>query len=864
MGEELRELLGQVDDDYLIGLGNKGILKRAYKDLEQESPVADWGQGGAQGREDAQKQAPAEAQGQAEKEAPAGAQGQAKRKASAEAQEKMRAGIQVKLREETCVICAPLGESTCTCPSRSMCRHIVTAILWLKKNLGAGDAGTEAAGGIDCAGTEAAGKIGSAGTEAAGKIGSAGTEAAGEIGGAGKESAGSSGETGMEAGGAGKGAVPDKAGESDQTGQTDQVRQAGQAGKAKESGGTDGAGKTRFSEFLELPAERLVKACSASHYRRFLAHVRTGGLPPVEVSSIVTVELPWEKAVVKLLEPLSYSACTCHSKDLCTHKAQALLVWRLREGVCTLDELEAGQEAAAVLDLGQVRAVCENLREAVKLQLCTGLSRQSPEVSVSMERLAVICHRAGLADMERSLRGAAGEYTQYFERQSRFREEELLCRLLGLYRLAGRIQGEEDQRAVQALVGTFRDAYELVGKLRLTGIGSRSFQSKTGYEGEIYYFLDEAGGRYLTWTDARPMFYEGTGRRTQAALEYSQTPWGLNCRREQLFQMQIELTNARLAPGGRLSASQETRGEILGAKNLYDEELCRRIIWDYRKLLEGLGVSGSGGQDGSGPGGDGIGEGTEDRKGEQLALVGAVRWGEAAFDKAAQRFSWELFDAGDRRIYVSLRYTKEEKFILRLLERMEKRLRERKYASLVLFGSLYLDEGRLCLYPIEFWMQEDRQLLDRGQRQMEREEMVDNKTADEGKEGMPGTTEISHGSKWDQNTLDIVEQYLKGAVRQLADLFVSGLQSSPEELEDRILECSREGEELGFHYAGEKLAELGGLLKGRRHQMEFSPEPLLELWESLQCYLGACIEKVSMDRVRLSMKGEAQTPPEGI
>lgn len=417
---------------------------------------------------------------------------------------------------------------------------------------------------------------------------------------------------------------------------------------------------------------------------------------------------------------------------------------------------------------------------------------------------------------------------------------------------------------MQALVGTFRDAYELVGKLRLTGIGSRSFQSKTGYEGEIYYFLDEAGGRYLTWTDARPVFYEGTGRRTQAALEYGQTPWGLNCRREQLFQMQIELTNARLAPGGRLSASQETRGEILGAKNLYDEELCRRIIWDYRKLLEGLGVSGSGGQDGSGPGGDGIGEGTEDRKGEQLALVGAVRWGEAAFDKAAQRFSWELFDAGDRRIYVSLRYTKEEKFIIRLLERMEKRLRERKYASLVLFGSLYLDEGRLCLYPIEFWMQEDRQLLDRGQRQMEREEMVDNKTADEGKEGMPGTTEISHGSKWDQNTLDIVEQYLKGAVRQLADLFVSGLQSSPEELEDRILECSREGEELGFHYAGEKLAELGGLLKGRRHQMEFSPEPLLELWESLQCYLGACIEKVSMDRVRLSMEGEAQTPPEGI
>ena len=34
--EELKRLLGQTDDEYFIGLSNKGIVKRAYKDLEQE------------------------------------------------------------------------------------------------------------------------------------------------------------------------------------------------------------------------------------------------------------------------------------------------------------------------------------------------------------------------------------------------------------------------------------------------------------------------------------------------------------------------------------------------------------------------------------------------------------------------------------------------------------------------------------------------------------------------------------------------------------------------------------------------------------------------------------------------------------
>ena len=40
--ENLKKVIEKADDDYLAGLGNKGILKRAYKDLEQESPVLTW------------------------------------------------------------------------------------------------------------------------------------------------------------------------------------------------------------------------------------------------------------------------------------------------------------------------------------------------------------------------------------------------------------------------------------------------------------------------------------------------------------------------------------------------------------------------------------------------------------------------------------------------------------------------------------------------------------------------------------------------------------------------------------------------------------------------------------------------------
>ena len=81
-----RERLAGVDDEYLIGLSNKGIVKRAYKDKE-EIPA----EIGAAGEE-----------------------------------------ATVKINEETVTVRYPLGESRCTCPSRSICRHVVQAILVLR------------------------------------------------------------------------------------------------------------------------------------------------------------------------------------------------------------------------------------------------------------------------------------------------------------------------------------------------------------------------------------------------------------------------------------------------------------------------------------------------------------------------------------------------------------------------------------------------------------------------------------------------------------------------------------------------------------------------------------------------------------
>ena len=84
--EELSAALLAADENYLVGLSNKGTVNRAKKDLAALTGPESMPNG---------------------------------------------AGVTVKLDGAECFITAPLGQSRCSCPSGSMCRHRITAILWL-------------------------------------------------------------------------------------------------------------------------------------------------------------------------------------------------------------------------------------------------------------------------------------------------------------------------------------------------------------------------------------------------------------------------------------------------------------------------------------------------------------------------------------------------------------------------------------------------------------------------------------------------------------------------------------------------------------------------------------------------------------
>ncbi|MDE5884610.1 MAG: hypothetical protein K2H29_05980 [Oscillospiraceae bacterium] len=91
----LQQAVAAADESYLVGMSNKGIYKRACKDLE------------SCGDEISIK--------------------------NLENSDHLN-HLEISVGGEVCHIKDPLWESACSCPSRTVCRHLITAILWLREN----------------------------------------------------------------------------------------------------------------------------------------------------------------------------------------------------------------------------------------------------------------------------------------------------------------------------------------------------------------------------------------------------------------------------------------------------------------------------------------------------------------------------------------------------------------------------------------------------------------------------------------------------------------------------------------------------------------------------------------------------------
>lgn len=697
--KEWIKILADVDDEYLTGLSNKGIVKRAHKDMETVAAEI----------------------------------------LSADEE------LTVKVGEETVKLADPVGESKCSCPSRTMCRHIVQAILFCQGQLPTAQPNAQPTARPEEAGSEEAQQQEKSSTEA--------------------------------------------------------QRQE------------RGRGEALQQEICRMPLPTLKRAMGARAFREFAMQAQAGIEPEITESSVVTVRLPKQEAVVKLLSPLEYSSCTCHKKELCSHKACAVLWYQLKKGVLTAKDLISEQDESAEFDKEQVHHAAGQMKEFLEALYDTGLSRTPSDAEDGLERLALVGHNAGLARYEGYFRGLADSYRKYGKRVASFRIREMMEQTAYLYGQVLCLLRAESSSEIREYAGEFRAKYRPVGDLNLTGVATEHFESQSGYEGETVYFLEEEKKEWYTYTNARPVFYEA--KKGRPGFQKAQAPWGLPLSLENLASLRISLADARADERKRLSSTQESRGEIVGPAELSEELLEGWYYEDFEDLFFERIL-------------------TEKMETDPVFVQpSGIRDGQ--FDSVQQKFSMTLLDPEGRELVLEVPYSKKEEAAIRYLERFA-----RKYAQGEMqeeeklpcfFGKLFLKERKIGLSPIamvKVCAGEGRAVGDRLQRSPE-----ERKNA---KDHVPK-----------EDACRALEELLEEIGGWMEEVFQSGFDAVFDSTLEAIARSAELAEQYGMEALSRMLIQLQKGLTMRRHQSGKSEDGMAEVYGNVIEYLYLCRKKLELD-----------------
>lgn len=825
-----RQSLAGVDEDYLVGISNKGIVKRAYKDLEAEGEKArnavanlDW-------------------------TAPE---------------------LAVAAGGEEVVIRLPLGESRCSCPSRSICRHVVMAILLARQAAlgGGGDTGQPGAGDSSVHAAAA----GNSGVRAAEEAGDSGVDAA--------ENMGNSGIRAAEEAGNSGGSCP--AEDSDNSGghAAENIDNSGNSRKAENSpdSGFGDLAQRAWQEILAQPRKPLLRALGSRGLRRLAAEMEAGQFPQMERGTVVRMQLPGQDMTVKLLSPLEYSTCSCHRKELCSHKAEAILWCQYLEKQLTAEELARELEQQPAFDLRELSEGAGQIRDCLEHLLETGLARSSAEQAQELERLAILCHNAGLPGWEGDLRAMAEGYEKYLRRAAGQTMERLAGQLQQLYhktlqlgeladkalsdtapneaeqprqtaatdeteqsRLSAVPGGTEQPQQpqahfgniisrIQALAGEFRSEYRPVGELELMGITVEHFISDAGYEGDTVYFLDTAAQTWYTYTNARPTFYEGKKR--SAYQEKARAPWGISMPLEGLARVRLRLRGAKCDDGGRLSSSQETRGEILGKSELTASGLEGWYYREYDRLFaEQIPMPGRKSQPDKAVGRAGRNVSEDSMGRPRLVFVQAARFERGRFNEITQKLELPIWDKAGRQVLVELPYSRRDEASIRYLERLEKRQKP------CFLGRVYLRDSRVCLYPVDL---------------LERQELEQIESSQEKGSDSDGGA-VSAATAHSPAACQALQSYLEEVGWLLQEIYQAGAATVQDSTLETIKQAEKQGMAYGMTALSDWLRQLGELLSQSRHRISRQSTQMMKVYCELWRYVRLCRQRTAYDLACLS------------
>ncbi|MCP4220485.1 MAG: hypothetical protein GY765_38005 [bacterium] len=267
--------------------------------------------------------------------------------------------------------------------------------------------------------------------------------------------------------------------------------------------------------------------------------------------------------------------------------------------------------------------------------------------------------------------------------------------------------GPKGKPALVNLLGENRSTYFDIPPLEITGLGAEAWTTRSAYAGITCYFYCPGRAELFTFSFSRPEFYDNVSVNFNR-LHLGEAPWNTGLTLNECSKSVIALEKAKINSSYRLSSSGETKGKRTQRSEPADFRRLPVFFDNWLTLKESLKPRFASWlfppQNRSRP-----------------LVIGGVRWGDSVFDKVAQVLTCPLYDAEDNVLQLMVHYGPQGKPVMENIERMEsggsrtkqksqapgRRIRETRAApkkkeekpGMLLVRPFY-HMGRLCVFPI--------------------------------------------------------------------------------------------------------------------------------------------------------------------
>ncbi|MDA2668828.1 SWIM zinc finger family protein [Bacillus cereus] len=287
----------------------------------------------------------------------------------------------------------------------------------------------------------------------------------------------------------------------------------------------------------------------------------------LEEEGALIVSFPEESITVRFLtaESVADAICTCKTEGICRHKVEAIYWYQKERGISH----ETKQVQCLIIESDKLSIFKEMIEQIVHL----GLTRLTEKTIYEIEQLSVKARSLKLAQLENLFRKLGTDIRLYRMKHASFQMVSYRQTLSAIYEYIMLLEKHRLQES------PYRSEYYEVPPLTLHAFGAAGWQTKSGYVGVTYYFYNREQEKWITYTQSRPMFYEGSNI-TSEDLHEQQVPWGIAGKGNELSRSCLWLKHAKLNVDFQLSSSSQTVGEAGGKTNVTEWQSLFITTWE--------------------------------------------------------------------------------------------------------------------------------------------------------------------------------------------------------------------------------------------------------------------------------------------